>query len=97
MPTNKVCTVTFDAGGDASNNASTCVQINRLQYTIYDALAHCQNQGSTLALPKNEEDNFALSEAFGYHYNEVNTITGEEIHEHLNLWIGAYRDQQGKA
>ena len=70
--------------------------MNRFKHTIYDALAHCQEQGSSLSLPKHEQDNFALSEAFGYHYNEVNIITGDEIHEHLNLWKGAYRHEQRK-
>ena len=77
-------------------DGAKCVQINRYKTKIDDALAHCRAQGSTLALPTNEDDNFAFSEAFGYHVNEINTFTGDEYHEHMNLWLGAYRDPQGK-
>merc|ERR1712113_121044 len=66
--------------------------MGRFKYRIHDALAHCEAQGASLALPTNENDNFVISEAFGYHVNEINTVTGEEIFGHMNMWIGAESD-----
>ena len=78
------------------SDGTKCVQINRYKTKIFDALAHCEAQGATLALPKNLVDNYALSQAFGYHQNEINSITGEEVHGHMNLWIGVQSELNGK-
>ena len=64
------------------NEGRKCVQHNYYSYLHEEAVTHCEAQGARLAQPKNDEDNKALSDAYGYKQKNPDNQT-------LSIWLAA--------
>ena len=59
-----------------------CAQHNYYWYLHEEAVTHCEAQGARLAQPKNDEDNKALSDAYGYNQKTPDN-------QGLSIWLAA--------